>query len=326
MKTLISTIICTCNRANYLSKAIQSLLEQTLDSNLYEIIVVDNCSTDDTKQIVTQEFAHVPNLRYIYEPVLGLSQARNTGWQNARGEYVAYLDDDAVACSVWLEKILEVFETVTPKPGCVGGKAQPIWEASRPNWLSDDLITGLTVIDWFDTPQVLPDLSQKWLVGANIAFPREVLKQIGGFISGLDRVGKNLLSGGDIFLEKQIVKAGYCCFYHPEIAVSHHIQKSRLEKRWFVRRYYWQGISDAAVQLIEESPSRLRCFRSAISRSIRLLRSPKKLARFLLFKDDPKLFTQKCFTLIEIGHIAGLLGVIRRQKETKQIHVKNSFN
>lgn len=304
MSIVISTVICTHNRASYLPKAIQSLLK-SLPREEYEIIVVDNCSTDSTKDVIEQFSGE--NIRYIYEPTLGLSYARNTGWRNACGTYVAYLDDDAIAYPGWLERIVEVFETIKPRPGCVGGKAEPIWEASRPNWLSDGLITGLTVINWSDTPQVLPDLSQKWLVGANIAFPKEVLEQVGGFTSGLDRAGQNLLSGGDVFLEKQILKAGYSCFYHPEITIGHHIQKSRLEQRWFIRRYYWQGVSDAVAQLIEETPSLPKRIYSALSRTMALLRSPRKIINLLLPRNDPSLFTEKCFTLIELGHIVGLL-------------------
>lgn len=301
----ISAVICTHNRADYLPKAIHSLLNQTISKEKYEIVVVDNCSSDSTKTIVEQFSGGI--VRYVYEPNLGLSYARNTGWRSAQGKYVAYLDDDAIACPVWLDKILEVFETITPSPGCVGGKAEPIWEASRPRWLSNELITGLTVIDWSDTPQVLSDLSQTWLVGANIAFPKQVLEQINGFIDGLDRAGKNLLSGGDVFLEKQIIKAGYSCFYHPEITIGHHIQKSRLDQQWFIRRYYWQGVSDAVVQLIEESPSFRQRIYSAFVKAVNLLRSHKKISSLLLPRSDPKQFTEKCFTLIELGHIVGLL-------------------
>lgn len=305
---LISAVICTHNRATYLVKALKSLVEQSLPAAEYEIVVVDNASTDATKAVVEQ-WAEQANIRYTYEPTLGLSYARNRGWQLAQAKYVAYLDDDGIACPNWLEKIVEVFETVIPCPGCVGGKAEAIWEADRPQWISDQLVTCLTVIDWSDTPQTIPDLSQKWLVGANFAFPRKVLEEIGGFVSGLDRVGKNLLSGGDIFLEKQILKAGYSCFYHPDIAIGHHIQKSRLEQQWFIRRYYWQGMSDAMAQSIEESLSGQQRIRAALWRLVGLLRSPKKLVYLLLPGAKPAQFTEKCFTLIELGHIVGLLSL-----------------
>lgn len=312
MNIRISSIICTHNRAAYLTKAIQSLVDQHTPRDNYEIIIVDNCSTDSTKEVV-KKFSGVNNIRYIHESTLGLSFARNTGWRNAKGEYVAYLDDDAIACPDWLNKILEVFETLTPMPGCVGGKTEPLWEAPRPKWLSDDLVTGLTAIDWSDIPHAITDLDQQWLVGANIAFPSEVLRRIGGFVSGLDRIGKNLLSGGDIFLEKQILKAGYTCFYHPEIIVSHLVPKSRLDKRWFIKRYYSQGFSDAVMVLIEESPSHLRRLGMAISKIFSLLQSPEKIINLIWSGNDARQFTEKCFTMITVGHIVGLLNTQHRQ-------------
>lgn len=306
MNVLISAVICTHNRSGYLVKAIQSLVEQSLAPENYEIIVVDNCSTDDTKDIV-EAFVESHSIQYIYESRLGLCHARNTGWQHARGQYVAYLDDDAIACPDWLENIIVAFSIVTPRPGCIGGMVKPIWEKPRPIWLPDHLALCLTVLDWSDTPGVIADLSQQWLAGANIAFPKAVLEQLGGFVAGLGRVGKNLLSGDDIFLEKQIMQAGYSCFYDPRIAVYHHVHASRLAKRWFIDRYYWQGISDAIMQVIEESPSPQRCLHLAILKTLRLLRSHRKLSVLLIPTNHPGRFADKCFVLIEVGYIVGLL-------------------
>ena len=135
MTVRISAIVCTYNRSTYLRKALGSLVDQSLSKDQYEVIVIDNGSQDDTRQVI-DEFSWMPNLKYVYEPNLGLSQARNTGWRNAHGGYVAYLDDDAIACPRWLEKILEVFENVKPRPGCVGGKIEPRWELGHPLILS----------------------------------------------------------------------------------------------------------------------------------------------------------------------------------------------
>uniref|UniRef100_B8HT95 Glycosyl transferase family 2 n=1 Tax=Cyanothece sp. (strain PCC 7425 / ATCC 29141) TaxID=395961 RepID=B8HT95_CYAP4 len=305
MDILISVVICTYNRASYLAKAIQSLLEQSLEPQSYEIIIVDNGSTDTTKMTVEQFSANI-NIRYIYESNQGLCYARNTGWRKAKGKYVAYLDDDAIASPFWLNKIIEVFDSGIANPGCVGGKVKPIWEAPRPQWLSDELLATLTIVDWSDAPQVISDLSQQWLVGANIAFPKEVLEELGGFVAGLGRVGNNLLSGDDTFLEKQIIQAGYSCFYHPEIVVHHHIQLSRLSQDWFISRYLWQGRSDAMMQLIEATLPWYNRFWMVALKVVGLLRSPKKVLALLIPTDKPKQFTQKCFALIEIGHIFGL--------------------
>jgi hypothetical protein len=120
------------------------------------------------------------------------------------------------------------------------------------------------------------------------------------------------LSSGDIFLERQILKAGYSCFYHPLVAVSHHIPKARLEKRWFIRRYYWQGISDATMQLIEENPSPKRRLKVASAKALTLIMKPNKLMNLASFTQDSNSFTEKCFTMITLGQIMGLLGVARR--------------
>ena len=306
MSGRISAIICTLNRADYLRKAITSLVDQTLPKEQYEIIVVDNGSTDNTRQVIREEFGYVSNLRYIYEPVLGLSQARNTGWKNARGEYVAYLDDDAVADQGWLGKIVEVFETVKPQPGCVGGKVEPIWEVPRPVWLSDNLALYLAILDYSETPVVLdnPD----YLVGASIAYPRHLLEMMGGFQTSLGRRGKSLLSNEETLLHRELNTMGYACMYHPEIIAWHHIQAYRLKKAWFIRRLYWQGVSDALVQIEREPPSALRRLRFALSATRRVL-SPQRLADLAVPSNDPQRFERKCSTFQQIGYLVGLLGM-----------------
>lgn len=304
----ISAVICTHNRAHYLTKAISSLTEQDLSNEVYEIIIVDNRSTDKTRDVV-ENFAGLGNIRYLYEPVVGLSHARNTGWRNARSPYVAYLDDDAVANPAWLSRILKVFKTTDPSPGCVGGKVTPIWEAPRPTWLGDAIACSLTILDWSDTPHVVINLNSEWLVGANIAFPRKLLEILDGFTPHLDRSGNRLLSSGDVFLEKQVQKAGYTCFYHPEIAVSHHIPASRLTQSWFIRRYYFQGISDAVMQKLSQSPSRKRCLRIIAEKGAGLVLKPRQLLSLVLSTKNPERFTQKCFNLIVLGHVVGLLSL-----------------
>ncbi|MBI3812117.1 MAG: glycosyltransferase family 2 protein [Nitrospirae bacterium] len=307
---LISVVICTHNRADYLNKAIRSVLDQSLPGDRYELIVVDNASTDHTRETV-RAFEPAGNVRYLYEGTLGLCHARNTGWQQARGRYVVYLDDDAVACPGWLAAVKEAFATA-PDIGVVGGRVEPIWEGERPAWLSDDLALGLTILDWSDTPKFILDVRREWLVGANMAAPTAVLKEIGGFHPGLDRVGTRMLSSGDVYLQKQILRRGYSCLYHPMMAVRHLVPRSRLEKRWFIRRYYWQGLSNAAMQLIEESPSIVRRASLAASMVFQLLRSPRKIESLVRPVDDPRAFTQKCYSFVTLGHIAGLLGALGR--------------
>lgn len=301
----ISAIITTHNRIAYLKKALEGLAEQTLPKDSFEILVVDNASTDKTRTVVQEEFSELTNLKYVYEPTLGLSHARNTGWRSARGEYVAFLDDDAIPCPQWLEKIVEAFETVEPRPGCIGGKIEPVWEMERPVWLTDDIALSLTIIDWSTVPTFLNE--KQWLAGANIVFPKFLLERFNGFNTSLGRRGTNLISSEEVLLVRKIKQEGYKVYYHPEIAVRHHILASRLNKQWFLKRYYWQGVSDALLHRYLESPTFAGRWILIAKNLVRLLIYAKALVTFLLPTDNPDHFAKRCYSLSALGNIRGLI-------------------
>ncbi len=260
---LVSVVICTHNRARYLRETIRSLASQTLRRECFEILVVDNASTDETRCTVLEELSHVKNIRYIYEPVLGLAHARNTGWRNAKGQYVAYLDDDGLACQTWVERIVEAFATVNPAPGCVGGRVDPIWESPPPAWISDDLASLLAVVNWSHRPIFLS--GEQYLAGVNMAFPRALLAELDGFHPGVDRLGKKLLSNGDILIERLLEAKGYGIFYDPNILVRHFVPKLRTTKKWLLKRSYWQGVSDVVMDQVLHPVTR-RSLLKSISR------------------------------------------------------------
>ena len=300
----ISAIICTRDRAPYLRRAIRSLRGQTLGHRAYEVLVVDNGSTDGTGELVAAESGRWPNLRYLAEPVLGLSRARNRGWRSARGEYVAYLDDDATAAPDWLARILAVFDTVAPRPGCVGGRIEPLWEAPRPAWLSDDLLGALSILDWSAKPGVLrPD---RWIAGCNMAFPRRLLRAVGGFSERLGRRGERLLSMEENLVRQQLEGAGYVCYYDPRIVVQHHIPATRLAPSWFLRRTYWNGVSAARVQVMRQAPSRWRRWWRAGRAAAALTRNARTWTDLLSTGRDPERFARGCAVAGRIGYAVGL--------------------
>ena len=118
----ISACICTYNREKYLRKSIEALLSQSLPASEFEVIVIDNASTDQTKQIC-QDYRSHPNFRYIYEARSGVSYARNRAYQEAKSPYIAYLDDDAIPTRFWLEKMLTLFNSDS-QIGVVGGRIE----------------------------------------------------------------------------------------------------------------------------------------------------------------------------------------------------------
>jgi glycosyltransferase involved in cell wall biosynthesis len=238
---LISAIICTHNRAGYLGPAIASLLGQTYTA--YEIIVVDNASTDDTKAVVNAYLPH-PQLIYVYESTLGLSAARNRGAAIARGSILAYLDDDAEALPHWLAALAEAFETHA-KAAIAGGAVSLIWpqDITPPSWLSPTLSQSLGFYDLGATTQLITDPGQTPR-GLNYAVKKDFLESVGGFDPQLGRVGKNLLSNEELHLTQQALMAGFEVLFAPQAQVAHNVAPERLNRRWFLRRSWWQGISE----------------------------------------------------------------------------------
>lgn len=308
MAVEISVIICTLNRPHCLPLAVESVLDQTLACDRYEIIIVDNGSAVETEHLVRSKFLGIPNIRYVRERTLGLSSARNTGWREAVGQYVAYLDDDATASRPWLELILRVFEKERPKPGCVGGKIELLCETPPPGWLSKELMGYLGRVDWSDVPCVLPPT--QWLGGGNIAFPRDLLAEIGGFQIRLGRIGARLLSSEEILVRQHLESRGYSCFYHPAIHVWHHVPASRLTRAWFRRRCYWQGVSNARLALFHDAPSRSSRLGTASRELVGLLASPRRLINLGWPTRKSARFVRQCGEISRVGYVTGMLGLL----------------
>ena len=307
-RPFISAVITTCDRPEYLRKAIQSLVVQSLPKSDYEILVVDNGSNPkETRWTVKNEFKNASNLCYVRQARRGHSKARNRGWKAAKGIYVAYLDDDAVAAPRWLEKILNVFDSVEPLAGCVGGKVNAIWESQWPSWLSHEMMSYLSLTapgreEGFLKPH-------EWLVGTNFAFPKHVLEIAGGFEERLGRRGEKLLSNDDIWIQKMLNYWGYKSYFHPNVEVWHHVPQERLCQKWFRQRWYWQGVSDANLLVCKKSigyPMRLWLAGYEIKK---LILSFKKVVTLLFQTQDPKTFSKKTDLWVRLGYIAGLLKI-----------------
>ncbi|MBD2103410.1 glycosyltransferase family 2 protein [Leptolyngbya sp. FACHB-261] len=238
---LISAIICTHNRDSYLGAAIDSLLTQDYDN--FEVVVVDNASTDLTREVVEARLPH-PRLKYVYEPTAGLSVARNTGANTSTGEILAYLDDDAVASRPWLQVLSSAYQQ-HEKLAVAGGKVTLLWPegVAAPSWLSPNLASNLGAYDlgnemvYIDRPGLTPR-------GLNYSIRRQFLEQIGGFDVNLGRVGKNLLSNEELHVTELALNLGWQVAYLPEALVAHNVSPERLAQSWFLRRGWWQGISE----------------------------------------------------------------------------------
>lgn len=239
----IAAIICTHNRAQYLGAAIDSLLNQ--DFANYEVIVVDNASNDNTVDVVKTRLPH-PRLKYVYEEKLGLSVARNTGAKNTQAPILAYLDDDAEASSQWLSVLINAYNN-NSKLAIAGGKVNLILPPNvekLPIWLTDSLAGALGLYDLGDEIVYItePGLTPR---GLNYSIRRSFLEEIGGFDLNLGRVGQKLLSNEELYMTELAIKKGWQVAYLPNAIVGHNVQPERLKKDWFLRRSWWQGVSES---------------------------------------------------------------------------------
>ncbi|NEP61240.1 MAG: glycosyltransferase family 2 protein [Symploca sp. SIO2G7] len=261
----ISAIICTHNREEYLGAAIDSLLQQ--DFTDYEVIIVDNASSDRTRELVEERAFH-PRLNYVYEPVLGLSVARNTGAKKASAAILAYLDDDAVATSHWLRTIYQAYQS-NKQLAIAGGRVTLLWPqgSTSPPWLSSELAGNLGAFDLGD--QVI-DINNPALTprGLNYSIRRSFLEQAGGFDVHLGRIGKNLLSNEELHMTELALAQGWQVAYLPDALVAHNVAPERLKKSWFLSRAWWQGISE--------------CYREQVAQRagyVQLLRGSERMGR-----------------------------------------------
>jgi glycosyltransferase involved in cell wall biosynthesis len=240
-KCPLSVIICTCERYGLVGEAIESVLRQ--DYPALELIVVDNSADAADARAFAAHHAGREKIRFVYEPIQGLSQARNTGIEAAQGDIVAFMDDDAIAEPGWAKNLVATFHAF-PNTGCVGGRILPRWLAPRPNWLDDGSLGYLSIVDWGDTPREMK--SGEWVAGCNIAYDRTLLRDVGGFPTSLGRkgIGSSLLSNDESTVNHHIKLRGRAIMYAPSAIVQHQIPAERLTKKWFLRRAAWQGVSD----------------------------------------------------------------------------------
>ena len=302
-KPQISAIICTHNRASYLGAAIDSLLTQVFSGH-FELIVVDNASTDETRQVVTARAN--PSLRYVYEPTMGLSVARNTGADFAKAEILAYLDDDAVASPDWLTVLYAAYQA-NERLAIAGGKVTLLWAEGSvpPHWLSANLSGNLGAYDLGTELQLIdqPGLTPR---GLNYSIRRQFLEQVGGFDLNLGRVGKNLLSNEELHMTELALKLGWQVAYLPNAQVTHHVAPERLNRAWFLSRGWWQGISE--------------CYREEISGRSglgQLSRGSERLMRGLYrslkyFRDPAECFDNFAYAYGQIGYLkAATQGILK---------------
>ncbi|MFW5850695.1 MAG: glycosyltransferase [Bacteroidota bacterium] len=241
----ISAVICTYNREEYILDSLMSLRDQTLDRSEYEIILVDNNSTDATP-LKCMEFSRSVsdvnlNYHYYHETRQGLSYARNRGIECAQGEIIVFLDDDAVASQTYLEEIVAFFEQHT-NVSAIGGRIFPKYEKPKPSWMPEVLTPLFSIINLGEKDK--PFRSGKYPIGANMAFRRSVFDVCGGFNTELGRTGKNMMGGEEKDLFYRMQQHNLFVWYAAKPWVYHIIPESRMTKDFLKNQAIGVGMSE----------------------------------------------------------------------------------
>lgn len=227
----ISAIVPTYNRAHFLPGTLQSLQQQSLADNAYEIIVVDNGSKDTTRDVVDRiNQGGGKQIHSISEPRLGLHNARHAGARLARGNILAYTDDDAICDKDWLAALLKEYQS--DDVVCVGGKILPKWEIPPPPWMSFFAPWTLCLLDYGNDRKECAWPQNPF--GCNFSIRKETLFLLGGF--NPECMGHEWVGDGEAGLLRRIYAKKFKVVYTPDAVVWHIISPDKASLSGMKRR------------------------------------------------------------------------------------------
>ena len=243
----ITVILCTYNRCRTLEKALSSVAASTLPESIeWEVLVVDNNSRDQTRDVVEDFCARYPGrFRYLFEPHQGKSYALNTGIREARGDILAFMDDDVTVESTWLQNLTAAL--CSREWAGAGGRILPQWPCAPPSWLPEKEWYGMAPLVMFDRgPEAGPLTDPPF--GTNMAFHRRLFEKYGTFRIDLGP-GSNgkIRNNEDTEFGRRLLEAGERLRYEPTAVVHHSVPPNRLRKDYFLTWWFNKGRSDVRV-------------------------------------------------------------------------------
>lgn len=241
-------MVCTYNRSQLLKQCLESLSTLIAPSQglVWEILVIDNNSTDDTKNIVEEiKSKSRVNLRYFIETQQGIVFARNRAVKEARYGIIAFVDDDETADKNWLENMAGTFKSYDPD--CVGGKMLPAgWPEKLPAWFTQELHLFASIYDRGDALIEWTSVDQNTPYSGNIAYKKSVFDKLGYFDISMGRRGKDSVSGGEEQdLNIRILENGGKIIYQPKAVVYHAFRPQFLKKSYYRNISFYQGQAEA---------------------------------------------------------------------------------
>jgi glycosyltransferase involved in cell wall biosynthesis len=237
----VSVVLPTYNRANELERAVASALNQTVPAETYELIVVNNNSTDGTSELLDRlTRQHPGRVRAVLEPKQGVSCARNAGIAASRAPILAFFDDDVRVAPDWIESIQRAFRE-HPDIDCVGGRVLPDWPSAPPAWLTRAHWAPLALQDFGAEPMLVSAANPKGLISANLACRRSVLQRVGGFSPRFQRVKDGIGSLEDDEWMRRLWQAGGRGLYVPQLVTYTAVPDDRLTREYHRRWHRGHG-------------------------------------------------------------------------------------
>lgn len=235
LSPVISVIVCTYNREKVLGACCRSLVEQSCSAGRFEVIIADNGSTDNTRQIITKfiEDPALNHFRTLNVPEVGLSHARNAGVAAASGEFVAFIDDDARAPAHWIEEACRIIRA--ENPDIFGGPAYPLFPDNKPEWFKESYaIRG-------EMGPSGPLKEDGFLIGTNIFFRKSLIENYGGFNPELGMRGNQIAYHEETHLINRARAEGHKIWYSNELAVRDLIPDYKLNLPFVIYSKYRAG-------------------------------------------------------------------------------------
>lgn len=259
----LTLIVATYNRAKQLMTTLHSVAQQECDATLWECVVVDNNSKDDTRERVAAFIAAHPelNIRYIFEGIQGLSAARNAGIVASQGDIIAFIDDDERIVPEFISAYIELFDT-KEDAAAAGGAIIAEYPTGRPRWMSrysEEPIANPMAFG----ERIIPFPTHRIPGGGNMALRRSVLDRVGYFNTQLGRSGNRLIGGEESDLFERLRQQGMKCYYVPRAVMYHIIGEEKLNKEYFSRLAYNTGVSQRSRAELHNRVVRLYIFEVA---------------------------------------------------------------
>jgi glycosyltransferase involved in cell wall biosynthesis len=233
---ILSVVICTYNRASLLRLAVESVFVQEISPDCYELIVVDNASTDATSEVVEQLFAGRKNMRYVFEKEQGLSYARNRGWREARGDYVIYIDDECLLPSGYLEAAVRIIQLHNPE--IFGGQIKSFYDFKKPEWVKDEYYS-----DFLDRKTGVLSHSE-YVYGGNMGIRRDTLRRVGGFNTNLGMKANELSFAEEVEFQQRTIESipDLKVYFDSNLWLYHHVRKEKVNLKWILKFHFSLGL------------------------------------------------------------------------------------